>query len=66
MKWKREGGDPEVEEALNHCFNAVLAKVIQIMGTIWKNKSKELVQKLGRPVLLLLMAGCHTRKQGIR
>ena len=48
-KRKRCGKDPEVEEALNHWFNAVLAKGVRISGPILKMKAEEFSHKLGRP-----------------
>ena len=39
-KEKRIGKDTEVKNALNHQFNAVAAKDIQISGLILKNKAK--------------------------
>ncbi|KAI6649553.1 Tigger transposable element-derived protein 4 [Oopsacas minuta] len=47
-KRKRDGKDPEVEEALNLWFSAVLTKGIRISGPILKNKAEELAQMLGR------------------
>ena len=40
-KRKRDGNDSEVEEALSHCFSAVLAKGIRISGPVLKNKAEE-------------------------
>ena len=51
-KRKRNGKDPEVEEALNHWCSTVLAKGIRISGPVLKNKAEEFVQKLGRPELM--------------
>ena len=47
-KRKRDGKDPEFEEALNLWFRAVLTKGIRISGPILKNKDEELAQMLGR------------------
>ncbi|KAI6654631.1 Tigger transposable element-derived protein 4 [Oopsacas minuta] len=47
-KRKRDRKDPEVEEALNLWFSAVLTKGIRISGPILKNKAEELAQMLGR------------------
>ena len=47
-KRKRDGKDPEVEEALNLWFSAVLTKGIRISGPILKNKAEELAQMLDR------------------
>ena len=48
-KRKRCGKDPEVEEALNRWFNAVLAKGVRISGPILEMKAEEFAHKLGRP-----------------
>ena len=47
-KRKRRGKDPEVEEALEQWFAAVLEKGVRISGAILKSKAEELAQKLGR------------------
>ena len=47
-KRKRCGKDPEVEEALEQWFAAVLVKGVRISGPILKFKAEELAQKLGR------------------
>ena len=47
-KRKRDGKDPEVEEALNLWFSTIITKGVRISGPILKNKAKELAQMLGR------------------
>ena len=44
-KRKRDGKDPEVEEALTQWFATVLAKSVRISGRILKAKAKEFAQR---------------------
>ena len=45
-KRKKDGKDPEIEEALSHWFSAVLTKGIQISEPVLNNKAEEFAQKL--------------------
>ncbi|XP_035212025.1 tigger transposable element-derived protein 6-like [Stegodyphus dumicola] len=47
-KRKREGKDPDVEEALDQWFSIVSGRGVNINGPILKAKSEELAKKLGR------------------
>ncbi|KII73547.1 Tigger transposable element-derived protein 4 [Thelohanellus kitauei] len=48
FKRKREGKDPDVEEALDQWFSIVSAKGVNINGPTLKAKSQELAKKLAR------------------
>lgn len=47
QKRKREGKDPDVEEALNQWFSIVTSRDIHVSGPVLKSKSEELAKKLG-------------------
>ena len=47
-KRKREGKDPDVEEALDQWFSIVSGRGVNINGPILKVKSEEFAKKLGR------------------
>ena len=47
QKRKREGKDPDVEEALDQWFSIVTGRGVRISGPILKSKSEELAKKLG-------------------
>ena len=47
-KRKREGKDPDVEEALDQWFSIVSGRGVNINGPILKAKSEEFAKKLGR------------------
>ena len=47
-KRKREGKDPDVEEALDQWFSIVSGRGVNINGPILKAKSEELAEKFGR------------------
>jgi hypothetical protein len=47
QKQKREGKDPDVEEALNQWFSIVTGQGVRVRGPMLKSKSEELAKKLG-------------------
>lgn len=47
QKRKRDGKNPEVEEALTEWFSAVQERGVSVSGPILKNKAEELAKKLG-------------------
>ena len=47
QKRKREGKDPDVDEALNEWFAIVTGRAVRVSGPMLKCKAEELAKKLG-------------------
>ncbi|KAH9509465.1 Tigger transposable element-derived protein 4 [Bulinus truncatus] len=63
-KRKREGKDPDVEEALDQWFSIVSGRGVNINGPILKAKSEEFAKKLDRNDFKQLTVGYRDGKQG--
>jgi hypothetical protein len=48
QKRKREGKDPDVEDALRQWFSIITGRGVRVSGPMLKKKSEELAKKLGR------------------
>jgi hypothetical protein len=48
QKWKHEGKDLDVEEALNQWFSIVTGRGVRVSGPMLKSKSDELTKKLSK------------------